>query len=81
VALSVALAVSACAMNVKRPAARPTAKVPGASLWERPTDLARRDLFHGVWGADRAPAANGTYALVEIKHTGGSRMRTDGNGA
>ncbi len=70
VALSVAMAVSACAMNVKRPAAQPTAKVAEASLWERPTDLAGRDLYHGVWGAERAPAADGTYALVEIKHTG-----------
>ncbi len=68
--LSVVLTSASCALKVKPPAAQPTARVEGDSLWKAPTDLARRDLFNGPWGASRAPAPDGTYQLVEIKRTG-----------
>ena len=40
------------------------------SLWQRPTDLADRNLFNGPWGAKRAPDPHDTYSLVEVKHHG-----------
>jgi len=40
------------------------------SLWEAPADLQERDLFFGPWGPERAPDPEGTYTLVERKHTG-----------
>ena len=61
--------VTAC-VRVKTPASQPGAAVPGASLWQQPTDLASRDLFHGPWGARNAPDPKATYTLVERKHTG-----------
>jgi hypothetical protein len=64
-----AVSLSAC-MRVHRPALQPTPSAPGTSLWERPTDIASRDLYYGPWGAERAPAAGATYTLVERKHTG-----------
>lgn len=41
-----------------------------AELWERPDDLAVRDLFNGPWGEEHAPDPRGTYTFVETK-TGG----------
>ena len=64
-----AVTVASCA-HAKPPARQPTAAVPGASLWERPADLASRDLFYGPWGAERAPDPRATYTLVELKHSG-----------
>jgi hypothetical protein len=69
VATVVAVISTSCA-GAKRPALQPTAAPPGASLWERPTDLPARDLFHGPWGASHAPDPNATYTFVELKHTG-----------
>jgi hypothetical protein len=69
VAVSLAVTVSAC-VRVSRPALKPTPAVPGASLWERPTDLTKRDLFYGPWGRSHAPDPGATYTLVERKHTG-----------
>jgi hypothetical protein len=40
------------------------------SLWQDPGDLAERDLFNGQWGPEYAPDPDGTYVLVEHKHTG-----------
>ena len=69
-ALAVAFASTGCTnMHVKRPTS-PMPPVAGATLWEKPTDLARRDLFYGPWGAQRAPVADAEYTLVELKHTG-----------
>ncbi len=71
VAATVALSVTSCgSMRVKPPASQPTAAVAGATLWERPSDLARRDLFYGPWGSHRAPVPDAEYTLVEVKHTG-----------
>ena len=68
-AVAVGVSGAACA-GAKRPAPQPTASIPGATLWERPTDLATRDLFNGQWGREAAPDPEATYRLVERKHTG-----------
>ena len=57
-------------VRVKAPASHPSAAVPGASLWEKPTDLATRDLYYGPWGRDCAPDPKATYTFVELKHSG-----------
>ena len=69
IAIVVALIVSSCG-GAKRPALQPTSDVPGAMLWQEPTDLAARDLYYGPWGARNAPDPNATYTLVERKHSG-----------
>jgi hypothetical protein len=60
--------VTACG-GAKRPMQASPA-VPGATLWERPTDLASRDTYFGPWGREYAPNPVDTYDLVERKHTG-----------
>ena len=69
--MAVLLTVTAvsCA-RAKRPALQPSAPEPGATLWERPDDIASRDLYHGPWGRELAPDPNATYRFVERKHTG-----------
>ena len=64
-----AVALTSCG-GVKQPALQPTAPIAGASLWQQPTDLPSRDLFHGPWGAENAPAPDATYTFVELKHSG-----------
>src|SRR5687767_6952870 len=39
-------------------------------LWEEPTDLAARDLFHGPWGAEHAPDPDATYRFLAPKKGG-----------
>jgi hypothetical protein len=63
------IALSSCA-GAKRPALRPTPAEPGASLWQRPTDLAKRDLFYGAWGREHEPSPRDVYTFVERKHAG-----------
>lgn len=63
------LTLTSC-VRVKPPASQPSPMVPGASLWQQPTDLKSRDLFYGPWGAERAPRPDATYTLVERKHSG-----------
>jgi hypothetical protein len=69
-ALMIVIAGAACAVRVKPPAAATAPSAPGATLWEKPDDLARQDLFNGPWGPQRAPEADAEYRLVERKHTG-----------
>jgi hypothetical protein len=57
-----------CATEV-RPTLHPP-DTPAASLWEEPTDLPDRDLFHGQWGPERAPDPSAQYTFVERKHSG-----------
>lgn len=67
------LAVMAVYMPMCTPQVRPTAptlETPIASLWRPPDDLAHRDLFHGMWGADRAPRPDDRYTLVRVKRHG-----------
>ncbi len=68
VALTVVVAAS-CA-KAKRPALQPSAPVAGATLWVEPTDLTRRDLFHGPWGKEHAPDPADTFQFVEQKRSG-----------
>jgi hypothetical protein len=68
-AIMAAVAMTSC-VRVKAPATRPTEAPAGASLWQRPADIATRDLFYGPWGRERAPDPDTTYTLVERKHTG-----------
>ena len=70
-----ALGLTSCA-GAKRPADRPSAAVPGATLWETPNDLSARDLMNGPWGRERAPDPRATYTLVEMKHSGVNRGMT-----
>jgi len=66
---AIIVSAAACA-GVGVPKASSTPKPPSASMWIEPADLASRDLFYGPWGAAHAPAPNGVFELVELKHTG-----------
>ena len=72
---AVVLTLTGCA-GVQRPAQKPSAAEPGASLWESPTNLPARDLLYGPWGRERAPDPKATYRLVELKHSGVNRGMT-----
>jgi hypothetical protein len=48
----------------------PSPEAPVAELWQRPGDLASRDLFDGPWGGERAPDASATYTFVARKQQG-----------
>src|SRR5262245_56882648 len=41
-----------------------------AQLWQQPSDLQRRDLFYGPWGARNAPDPGATYTFVRPKAGG-----------
>jgi hypothetical protein len=69
VIVAIAASLTAC-RGAKRPALQPTAAEPGATLWERPADLASRDLFYGSWGRDLAPDPRETFTYVERKRSG-----------
>src|ERR1700678_2759586 len=66
--LVVALYYPFCAATV-RPTVPPS-DAPLAELWQRPDDLARRDLFYGPGGPGDAPDAQATYTFVERKQHG-----------
>jgi hypothetical protein len=67
--VAASLGAAACARS-KQPALQPSAKPAGATLWERPADLASRDLFYGPWGRELAPNPRDTYTYVERKRSG-----------
>jgi hypothetical protein len=48
----------------------PPREAPMEEFWQRPNDLARRDLFHGPWGSGRAPDPDAIYTFVERKQQG-----------
>src|SRR6516165_10697514 len=48
----------------------PASDAPVAELWQRPADVASRDLYDGPWGSDRAPDPHAIYTLVERKQRG-----------
>jgi hypothetical protein len=48
----------------------PAEDAPLAELWQRPVDLASRDLYYGPWGREHAPDAAATYTFVERKRQG-----------
>jgi hypothetical protein len=39
-------------------------------FWQRPDDLAERDLVYGTWGREHAPDPTGTYTIVKPELTG-----------
>src|SRR5207247_6213378 len=41
-----------------------------AEFWQRPHDIAARDLFYGSWGRERAPDPNAAYTFVLRKQHG-----------
>ncbi len=59
IALTVAVLGSTpgCGPTVRRASTAPAAPVPIDELWQAPSDLAQRDLFHGAGGASLAPRA------------------------
>jgi len=61
---------AATACGGAKPPMKASPAVPGATLWERPTDIAARDLYFGPWGREYAPNPTDTFTLVEHKHTG-----------
>ena len=66
----IAAGLSACA-PVIRPTMPPSAAASHmAEFWEEPTDLETRDVLHGLWGVERAPDPNGTYAFFRKKRRG-----------
>jgi hypothetical protein len=48
----------------------PRDEAPMAELWQRPADIARRDLFNGPWGEEHAPDPRAVYFIVERKEHG-----------
>jgi hypothetical protein len=64
----IALFSPGCAPKVQ-PTMAPS-EAPLAEFWQRPNDLASRDLFHGPWGSERAPDPGVTYTFVERKQHG-----------
>ena len=41
-----------------------------AEFWQRPADLASRDLFGGPWGGEQAPDPDAVYTFVQRKQQG-----------
>lgn len=60
-----------------RPTVRSTAEQPAAiditQLWQEPTDIAARDVFHGPGGPGLAPDASTPFTLVKEDRSGYSR--------
>jgi hypothetical protein len=48
----------------------PPSEAPLAELWQRPDDLASRDVFDGPWGRERVPNPDAIYTFVERKQQG-----------
>ena len=67
--VAIGLSVTSC-VRVKTPATQPSSAPEGASLWERPGDVATRDVFYGPWGREHAPDPRGTFTYMERKRTG-----------
>lgn len=68
VPLLLALYVPMCTPRV-RPTAPPwDARM--AELWQKPLDLADRDLYYGPWGPKHAPDPHATYTFVAPKRHG-----------
>ena len=67
------LILAARYMAACTPTVRPTLMpfdAPLAELWQRPHDLASRDLYYGPWGSEHAPDPDATYTFVAQKKNG-----------
>jgi hypothetical protein len=69
-AIGMALVASVAACRGAKAPIQASPSVAGATLWERPSDVATRDLYFGPWGRDYAPNPMDTYTFVERKHSG-----------
>ena len=50
--------------------AMPPEQAPMAEFWQRPSDIASRDVFYGPWGIERAPDPKAKYLFVDRKREG-----------
>jgi|SRR5882672_5814809 len=66
--LVIAMYSPGCAPKVQP--TMPPWDAPLAEFWQRPNDLASRDLFYGQWGKERAPDPDAIYTFVERKQHG-----------
>src|SRR5215213_7392255 len=66
--VAVTVVLGGCARALHPPPQQPSAAVI-AELWQAPTDMTNRDLFHGPGGPELVPLP-GTYAFVSKKTTG-----------
>jgi hypothetical protein len=66
IALGILLSVLAC----QPPALADLTPADLAQLWQEPTDLEQRDLFHGPGGAANAPRGGIPYDFLRIKQSG-----------
>jgi hypothetical protein len=66
--LVIALYHPFCTPNVEP--TMPPWDAPLAEFWQRPNDIATRDLFYGPWGRERAPDRDAVYRFVERKQRG-----------
>lgn len=62
--------VPSCRTPVVHPAQPEQWDARMSELWERPANLAQRDLLNGVWGAGRAPDPEAAYRFLEPKLSG-----------
>lgn len=65
-----ALYMPSCRTPIVQPALPAAGEARMSQLWERPESLHERDLFHGRWGAARAPDPHVTYTFIEPKKGG-----------
>lgn len=71
--LYIAPAIFAMYIPMCAPHVRVTTQPPDAhmdQLWEKPADVAERDLYYGPWGPERAPDPFATYTFVAKKRHG-----------
>jgi hypothetical protein len=60
----------ACAKPVRTTNSPPASTAKLAELWQTPSDIATRDLFHGAGGAEIAPQADAAYTWIATDTTG-----------
>jgi hypothetical protein len=68
VPMVLALYYPACTPKVQP--TMPASQAPLKELWQEPTNIGRRDVFDGPWGAEHAPDPNVTYTFVSRKQQG-----------
>ncbi len=66
----IAIGAASCATPVQPTASPAAASASMAQLWERPVNLAARDLYNGPWGAALAPDPDAVYRLKHPKQGG-----------
>jgi hypothetical protein len=64
------IASTGCIARLHSTSAGPVTPAQMAELWEEPSDLGSRDLFHGPWPKDFAPNPTAAYTFVSAKTVG-----------